>query len=67
MVLVKFNKDFKDKETEETVLANTEVEYTVKRAEEIVKTIQDQAEKEVRFSEYKDFGFERVKNDERED
>ena len=67
MVLVKFNKDFKDKETEETVLASTEVEYTVKRAEEIVKTIQAQAEKEVHFSEYKDFGFERVKNDERED
>ena len=67
MVLVKFNKDFKDKETEETVLANTDVEYTVKRAEEIVKTIQAQAKKEARFSEYKDFGFERVKNDERED
>lgn len=66
-MLVKFNKDFKDKETEETVLANAEVEYTLKRAEEIVKTIQAQAEKEVRFSEYKDFDFERVKNDERED
>ena len=67
MVLVKFNKDFKDKETEGTVLANTEVEYTVKRAEEIVKTIQAQAGKEARFSEYKDFVFERVKIDERED
>ena len=61
MALVKFNKEFKNKETNEVVEANQEVDITLKRADEIVENIQKQTKK---FPEYKDFGYERVKKDE---
>ena len=61
MALVKFNKEFKNKETNEIVEANQEVDITLKRADEIVENIQKQNKK---FPEYKDFGYERVKKDE---
>lgn len=54
MVLVAFNNKFINKDTNKIVEANTPIEMTVKRADEIVKNI-----KGVR-KEYQDFGYERV-------
>ncbi len=55
MVLVAFNKKFINNDTDQQVEANTPIEMTVKRADEIVKNI-----KGVR-KDYEDFGYERVK------
>lgn len=61
MALVKFNKEFKNKETNEIIEANQEVDITLKRADEIVENIRKQTRK---FPKYKNFGYERVKKDE---
>lgn len=56
MVLVKFNKEYKDVEIG-LVKANTPVEMTLKRADEAVKNIRAQSDK---FEGYDDFNYERV-------
>lgn len=60
MALVKFNKEFKNKETNEIVEANQEIDITLKRADEIVENIHKQTRK---FPKYKNFGYERTKKD----
>lgn len=57
MVMVKFNKDYKDKELKKVVKANEEIEMTVKRANELVETIRAQSDK---FKGYEDFDYERT-------
>lgn len=52
-----FSHDFIDKETNELVKANTEVDYTLKRADEIVENIQKQLGA---FPNYVDFGYKRT-------
>ena len=62
MVKVKFNKSYRDKELGRKVPADEPVEMTLKRADEIVKTIKSSNE------HYKDFKYERLdKPDEKDD
>lgn len=61
MAVFKFNKDYKDKELNRLVKANEPVEMTVKRADEVVKNIREQADK---FKDYADFDYERIDNKE---
>lgn len=56
MVMVKFNKDYKDIEIGH-VKADTPVEMTLKRADEAVKNVRAQADK---FKGYEDFDYERT-------
>lgn len=60
MVLVKFNKDYNDKELERLVKADEPVEMTVKRADEVVRKIKKQADEKEQFKGYTDFNYERV-------
>lgn len=57
MAVVKFNKDYQDKELNKRIKAGEEIEMTVKRADEVVKNIKKQTD---RFKDYKDFAYERV-------
>lgn len=60
MVLVKFNKDYNDKELERLVKADEPVEMTVKRADEVIRKIKKQADEKEQFKGYADFNYERV-------
>lgn len=60
---MKFNKNFKDKETGKLVEANKPVEVTLKRADEIVENIKKQADSDKRFGGWKDFSYERVEEE----
>ena len=66
MVLMKFNKDFKDKETGKLVEANKPVEVTLKRADEIVANITKLTETETRFKAWEGFSYERVEEEVKE-
>lgn len=57
MVVVKFNKNYRDKELKQEVKAGEEVEMTLKRADEVVKNIRSQSGV---YKEYTDFSYERV-------
>lgn len=57
MAKVKFNMNYKDKELKRVVKANEPVEMTVKRADEIVKTVKGQSDK---FKGYDKFAYERL-------
>ena len=63
MVMVKFNKDYKDKELKREVKANEEVEMTVKRADEVVENIRAQSDK---FKGYEEFDYERTDQEDKE-
>lgn len=63
MVMVKFNKDYKDKELKKEVKANEEVEMTLKRANELVENIRAQSNK---FKGYEDFNYERTDQEDKE-
>lgn len=55
-----FNKNYKDLELKRGVKAGEEVEMTIKRADEVVKTVKEKAKKEARFKAYKDFEYTRL-------
>lgn len=59
MVVVKFNKKYRDKELKQEVKAGEEVEMTLKRADEVVKNIRSQSNQ---FKDYTDFGYERIED-----
>lgn len=60
MAKFEFNKPYKDAELKREVKAGEEVEMTIKRADEVVKNIKEQAEKNPRFKAYKDFEHKRL-------
>lgn len=60
MVLMKFNKDFKNKDDGKLIKANTPVDITLKRADEIVKNITNQAKTKTHFKDWQGFSYERV-------
>lgn len=64
MAVVKFNKNYRDKELKREVKANEPVEMTVKRADQVVKNIRKQSDK---FKGYEDFGYERVDKEDKEE
>lgn len=54
MALVKFNKDFTNKDNDEIVHAQQVIEMTLKRADEVVENIKG------KHKGYEQFGYERV-------
>ena len=66
MVLMKFNKDFKNKDDGKLIKANTPVDVTLKRADEIVENINKLAETDTRFKAWEGFNYERVKEEVKE-
>ena len=60
MAVVKFNKDYKDNELKRLVRAGEEVDMTIKRADNIVKSIKNQSNANRIYEDYKDFDYERV-------
>ena len=61
MAIFKFNKNYRDKELNREVKANEPVEMTIKRADEVVKTVRKQSDK---FQGYEEFEYERIDNKE---
>lgn len=61
MAIFKFNKNYRDKELNREVKANEPVEMTIKRADEVVKTVRKQSDK---FRGYEEFEYERIDNKE---
>lgn len=66
MVLMTFNRSFRDNETGKLVDANKPVDITLKRADEIVENITKLAETETRFKAWEGFKYERVKEEVKE-
>lgn len=67
MALFKFNKPYQDYELDKEVAAGEEVEMTIKRADEVVKGIKVQAEKNIALEDYKDFAYTRLDEPEKKE